>query len=104
MSPFYMLNHQATVGHNLPDVAIPPAAVADGVRARRTVQHPVHPPVVTPPVLQQQNPPSVRFGQRAQMRQQRRGLRRRAEAHGLHDRVVTAVSGARSGVGASAGR
>lgn len=50
-------------------------------------------------MLQEQNPARVRLGQRAQMHQQRRGLRRRAEAHGLNDRVVTAAFGARSGGG-----
>lgn len=38
MSPSDPLHHQATVGHDPADVAIPPAAMTDGVRARRAIE------------------------------------------------------------------
>lgn len=78
MPPLHLHHLQPALLDQLPDVSVPPTTMPLRMHTRGAIQQRVHPPVITPSVLQQQHPASVGIRQIAQPRQQGRRLRCRA--------------------------
>ncbi len=88
MMPLNPLHLQPTLLHDPPDIPIPPTPIPIRVPRRQVIEDAVQPSVVTPAVLEQENPTVLPIRQRAQMAQKRSRIGRRAEAHGLQNRVI----------------